>query len=498
MKNIKLSLPAFVNPQLPFLSKVYALLYRLELWIIAFFTLTLFVSGRFYESVSPESSTFFYSIQILFICLVLFFSRYILKRKGHFVDPVGFIPVLLFALLTTFSAVAVIQPNAANTFGTPIVKMLTGLSTILFVFLYYFISFKEKYSPSVPHRLMRYLALSSSVVILSVVFAGIANQTIQDLTFVVRASLFTLPLLLILIVKKPTFAWVELIALAVNVLFLFQQRAIIQNDSQFMAIWIFAIFITSLIALFILIKNRSNPFKTFGNEAKNDLKLIWKDAMDGVTVSWSRMYNLKIKTTKFLLLFVPIVFGGIIIYLIASNQLQPLFKSLTTQYQSIPGLLNNISAQILFFGKGVTSVTTDSSFIISVFKAQGLFGIIGYIILFGYAIFLAIQNVGLYIRKQTPELYIALASLFIIMFTTVTAFITYIPFVYGIIFWITFAISCLLSKYKVNNAESLHYTVEDMTFRNRNITIAINVFFVLFLIICIIGYFNLNSVQSLL
>lgn len=498
MKNIKLSIPAFLNPRLSFLSKVYALVYRLELLMIALLTLTIFASQKFYATNTPEASVFFFNIQMLFICLALFFLRYILKRKEHFVDPVGFIPVLLFALLTTFSAVMVLQPNAANTFGTDSVKMLTGLSTILFVFLYYFIHFKAKYSPSLPGRLMRYIALSSFVVILSIVLAGISTQTIQDLTLAVRACLFVLPILLILVIKKGSFALIELIALAANVLFLFQQRAIIQKDSQFMTIWILAILITSLIALIVLFKNRNNPFRTYGSELKHDFNLIWKDAVEGVTVSWSRMYALKIKGVKFLLLFVPVIFAGIIIYLLSANQLQPILKNVATQYELIPSLVNNISAQIIFFGKGVTSVATDSSFIISIFKAQGLFGIIGYITLFGYALFLAIQNIGLYIRKQTPELYVALASLFIIIFTLVTAVITYVPFVYGILFWIAFAISCLFSKYSITNSQILDYKLEDLSIKNKNITIARNILFLVFLIICIIGYFNLNSVQSLL
>ncbi len=114
----------------------------------------------------------------IFACAVLltvgaFVGLFLYKGRNLFLDPAGFLNVLIFALLIIIPSVATSPGTSANTFGLIGARTISGLAAILFVMAFYFINLFN-----IGSRLKRNLPVVAVVSNISILFGLIINYTL--------------------------------------------------------------------------------------------------------------------------------------------------------------------------------------------------------------------------------------------------------------------------------------------------------------------------------
>src|SRR5690242_14161091 len=113
---ITLGVPTF-DKKLSKAEKFVKVLTYLQQYLILSFIIFLPLSGYIYPNSTFENSVFYYSLYFAIANLMVFLSLLLLTGKRKLTDPVGFMIVLTFALMTTTSAIFVSNPTVSNTFG---------------------------------------------------------------------------------------------------------------------------------------------------------------------------------------------------------------------------------------------------------------------------------------------------------------------------------------------------------------------------------------------
>lgn len=427
--NFRFTLPTFISKSS--LENVLKFLHFFNLILLSFFIFFFIFAGRLGISSSIETDTFKFTIFVLGIIYTIFFFSLVYIRKDRIVDPINFLPILVYALLTTISSVLSTSGGTANTFGILEQRGLSGILILSMIGLYYILNFYIK-DLKLYKRFYSILLVSISLfTILAIIFSNYNDSIVLN-----NINLFILfPLIFSggLLLKKGARTLI-LSLLIISILIIFISVGDINLVLQNFATFLFSLTVVSIVStiyiLFRLIRNRK-------------LK---------------KEFN-----SNYLYLLIPIFLILSLVYL-QINSPQILASKLSS-FRDIQLALNNLinlngvdNIVKTISGFGSTTLKPGISLVANIISTQGLIGLLSNIVLFGSLIFIGIRFLNKFEITSTEFKNVGFYTIFIIFFGVYSLFVY--PQIFAVILlWIF--IGLMTSYMRIHKQKKEDYFTEE-------------------------------------
>lgn len=409
--------------------------------IFYIFGLFLPLSGFIFSEFSIETSSFIYVLISVIALFGLYMFQLGIAANKRIVDPYGLFTVLIFALVTTTTAILVKDSSSSNTFGSVganSVKGFAGLAVITYILVYYYIILFLKNST----QIKRFLNIVSSGFVL-LVFVSILFDSVKIPAVILVAAL---PFFAFTLINSKRIKLITLLSLIIVVV-----NTINTSSDYTLFRYSFSLFIPALFSYIIL-------FSASRITLKNDLLslrlnfsniLSVKDNKIGFSfVSISNVFRtiIKLLVTHSFIIFALFI----VILVIRTNDVLTTFE---TPVRAISSSFKLVSADFLTllsgFGSGGT-VAAKSQFA-SLIEGHGILGLMAYFILFIFGLYSGLKIAFDELQGKTvftTKSIISIFAVFNIVFLTILSFFSYVGYLLMILWLINFGIVCtLLTKH---------------------------------------------------
>ncbi len=465
-RTFKIPFPEISLKREKFLKTVLDLFYTISL-VVVFLLPVFFVLTNIFNTAFESEPQYLinYLIVSMAVLTSLFLGKLVLAGKKIVIDPVGFIPVLLFALGLIFTAVTSVNVGSSSTFGNSSTKLFSGLFVMILVSIFYFVSLYISNSTLLLrfNRLFFALFLFWYILILATGILDYSNITsfLFNLFFVYVISLSS-----VLAVKNVKLSYLYKAVLAIimfSVLFYYLGSTI-----EFLG-YLLAVTLIFNIGLFIIwISLLQSGFLRF---RRNFTELISMGKELFKTRNLTKFLRIKsLYTVTHLLLFLsPFILSTVLVVVIAINNVKiSLFTETFESFKSsILSLGNNTASlenfRIILTGKGIASFSFSLPFFSNVIQIFGLIGTVSYGIIVIYGAKLALTTLKKYGLSSTTKFFV---SSLLIFLTVYFVFATPSLFQF-LIWWISFTILCI---YQNSKARELKLDVVDFYLKLRGKT----------------------------
>jgi hypothetical protein len=389
------------------------------------FLLFLPVSIFFYSSYSYEQSSFNYVLYFLIIISGFYLFELIVNNRKKLIDPHSLLQILIFALLVTTAAVLVTPANKANTFGTldftnqDSFKGYAGISIILYIALYYYtVLFNNKNWK----RQLSIDLLSVGFILMNLVWL-LSAKPVSLLVAVVGSFLLIANLLFLKSDLKIKFIY--LIGILISIF------NILDESTSYYIFFITFISIIPSILISVLYKIKFKfGIKNLFSYLRINLKKI---------KNYRNIIDVKEKLFKSILFVMPII---LIIVLISLSIYKPenwdgfedFGNNLESSWKSINDSFRNI-----MIGLGSAEGLRVSG-IGGILIGQGLMGLIAYVFLGSYSIFINIKSILKVEIQNKSKIHLYLTLLFINLFLIIASLFIYIGFLTMVLWWTIFSL----------------------------------------------------------
>lgn len=455
--------------------------------MIEFFMLLPFAQYFTSASDTTETSAFKYFLIIVFIAGI-FFATAILNNQ--FVDPEGFIYVLVFNLLVTLSSVIATSSKVSNTFGTADFRGLAGITSMVTIGIYYFISYylnsKELFRKAMNILLSGLILFDALLIIKSNETKGLINQNLV-LLFIAMILVFAK---LLKITKYKMIAFIGFALLFVLTIASIDFSADFYKQS-FIIVFAGLLAIIPIYLLFFI----------------NKRKVIKE------RISWVALEVRKIADTKklpdyldndsftkevllFVLLIAPILMIAFLIFAYSkdSTVLNFWFEQLKN-YQTVIATLGG-NVKYLIFGLSNESFQSGASFIQNILAIYGLLSLAAFIIIWGYAIIRG-RTVLVKSFKSQDFKYVA-ALLYIVILVPILSVFIYPGITVLIFWWAAFSLLLVYDKAPEKYDDSKSYRLAEIRLKNPKLKLVL--FYgkiVLSIVLVVLSFFLVGALYSL-
>lgn len=335
-------------------------------------------SNIFNSTVDSDSGVLKALILIVPLCVGVFLATAVLNGKRKFIDPPFFLPILLFALGTTTSSVLVSLPSLSNTFGSPNIRGLAGVTVISMMAIYYLSSI-YLHNRELYRRAFK-LLIAGIITYITLVFVNKYSElmTYENLTLGIGA----LGGIFVLTKSTPHLrSWKFAMAIVVALMYFYAFLNVKATLISLNFILIPAVFAFVILLITLYLSKRSF------------YKVILEDTKRNFSHLKSRRFNFWEffrLLSVWAIILMPVVLILVLIFANAGNAagLSIISDSLKTTTDSLTSISNYASTNfsVLLFGAGADSLRLSSSLVGNVILTQGLLGIISYIFLMTYTI----------------------------------------------------------------------------------------------------------------
>lgn len=419
------------------LESVVSITYVLSLIIVFLtFPVLLFLSKTDWQF----SSSLIIAIAIFLIGILLFnfIIQISLIGKKLLTDPVGFMPVLFFALGIIATAVFTATNGSDATFGTDSTRIFSGLFVMLMLALFYLLNLY------INNRVLlkRFVAFKTGAILILAAFLIFQVFSYDfGIVYMLNAIEFALLALFVLLggiyLSKFRMLKKTLVLLFVfGIIFAIMQKGIVYLEYVVVHLWVFDLALFA--AWLILAKYTFSSFKLQLKSVQVTLQKFVKSKDTTIFIKEQLGKNL----LGILIFLSPFLIGVILCLIMLFNKLnftflQSIIESIWTNLttlgnNSVEG--NNIR-QILT-GKGISSFNSLGSLLYNIISISGLIGLVSYFILIVSGIFFSIKT----IRRSSTTLNVYLLPAFTIIYLSIF-FLVFTPSILTmILWWISFSL----------------------------------------------------------
>ncbi len=340
------------------------LLYRLGAF--AFFSFLFFLPFCFYLATDTkiEASFYMYVLIYMIITAALFLGLILFKKKDIYIDPKGFLNILIFSLLSTISILLVEQSDVANTFGSTALKSLSGLSVIAFLAIFYFSHFFINTKTKLTNAVSLLIA-GSFVLILATL--GTSAENIDG--YIIFDLMVLLPIFLFGLYKNKYMQLLSVLFIFIAILKL--SEFTISDGLLF--VMSFSLLITNFILLAFRYMN-------------GDLVLEFKQTFASLKNFDKEKILNNLALIVHLILFISALIA--VIYFVFTNNFkaESVFETTFDDIKDIWASLSDSGIRSVLFGRGALLLNINFSFFNNLFISQGIVGLIAYLVVISYIV----------------------------------------------------------------------------------------------------------------
>ena len=399
-----------------------------------FLTFLLFipVSMYFFEyipNVSLEASLLVFLTIGLLITSLLYFIEAFIAPKYRIIDPNGSFFVLIFGLLISASSAFLVFTNyesSKNTFGNVSdlsIKGVAGLTVITLMSIYYYVSL-EKFQRN-NNRALTFFSLGLNLFI----FFTVLDPSLKTnfLIFVISIPIF------IAASANSNSSFIKLVNFS-SILICFYNIFTLNVPKNSFILLLATFLITSLIISYLIFSFRLDKVANYLKTYIPTLKIFLNSLIKFKFFSRKNIDNL-IKIVLLPTLFsLPITIVLLSLLIISDTGKLEAFNNVLMSYESA---LKRISESLLTLitGVGASQVSVNYPFVASVLIANGLLGLLGYILVFGFGVY---KGIKLLIKEQSSLKNICIVT--ILLFIPILSLFIYPSLILLVIWWIVFSI----------------------------------------------------------
>lgn len=470
MLKVKLILPFFgvrnlnvikLSKKRPLIDNLFKLNVSVSQIIFLIFLAVLPFSVLFFSNETYETAVFYVFSTLIIVQIGLFISSIFLGGKKMLIDPKGFAVVLVFALLTTTSAISTDPPTVANTFGIDAIRGMAGVLIMMMVALFYLINVNVTDFRFLKKSILSFVAGS---ILLSYYFLLSGKINFSNSIFLMTALVIVFGTSF----YSKRFRYIPVLVSVFLLLFLYLNDIFSIKQQGFAIspiLLVFATVISSSTLFFtLLIKNRN-----FFN------KKLWSIA-ETSNLTMERAF---LKFTDLIVLLIPAILLLLFIYLeVEKVQFEDFISNAVDDFEgawnaiSLDTVDSTVRIRNIVFGIGGDYSFAGRSLLASILTVQGIVGLFAYLLLWVYSIFLSLKVTLLSFRK-TNYYKLILPFSFIIIFVPVLSIFTYSGIILIILFWLSLGI--LTASYSIlKRSNRLFYSekywqVENLKFSSRDL-----------------------------
>lgn len=382
-----------------------------------------------------EASLLTYASPLIIVLTTALSIKVLFLKSKALVDSPGFLGVLIFAFLTTFSSILV-SNSSYSTFGTFDIKAISGLATLFFVFTFIFIIKQAKSIKDIKKMLFT-LITGLLGFFLYGIFFEVNNYE------VVPSIIVALTLLLISY---------RLFPLSITILLVIASKDTV-DEQLWLSIFTAGFASSLLLFLVSILKTPRNILEVFSKNARG------------------KYYSL-------IVFILPIFFlAGILQTLDRYEVLDNPISESYTQLENSFNILDKRGLREVLFGvgsgdesTGVRNIFERNSTSTNVLRSYGIVGLAGYLALFVTAIAIVSKNLLNHINNDKGLRSYAGAFFFITTFITILALFVNVSLLTIWISWIILSLSSVLlslSQAKDDNVQIS--TKNELSFKNKNL-----------------------------
>lgn len=412
------------NRKIQVLGNLFEWLFYVSLPLIIF----LLMLNKAFSNGAELSVLNFLIITISFL-LFLFISKAILFGKKELFDPPFFFSVLIFALLTTLSSVLVSPASPYNTFGRGEVRLITGLSTLLLVIMFYLYRVYLSSNTSFKN-IFKSLFVGFYAYLTLVALFGSSSFLLIELPTVIILSTF----FIIYLFNSGRLKLFKVLTILI-LLAVFFSRLVI-NSTAWLAIGdtIFALFVSTLILDVILfLTNKQKIGNLISVNVKAFDTAIKEKKLVGARVLLRNLFiNLMLLSPLFFLIILAVI------EISGNYSMARVLSDLNDIPQAIKSLVD--SSKTYFFsilaGTGFKDYQFGWPLFGNIIRMQGIIGTLAYIGLSLFAIRKFYQ--ALVLNKFNNKVLISLG--FLIIVVPVLSLVIYPTLFLVALWWLAFAL----------------------------------------------------------
>lgn len=470
MLKVKLVLPLFglrtinipkFSKNTPLIQKLFKLNVITSQVFFVIFLAFLPFSVLFLKEETYETAIFYVFSTLVIVQIGLFISSIFLGGRKRFIDPKGFAVVLVFALLTTTSAISTNPPTVANTFGIESIRGMAGVLVMMLVALFYLVSVNVTDFRFLKKSITAFVLGS---VLLSYYFLLAGEVSFSSTIFILIGLILSTGLF---IYSKRFKVLVALVPLSLF-LFLFLNDIFSIKQSGF-SISVIVLTVASLVATLVILLTVSIKYKNF---FKKKVTLMFNTKK----LDTSKILH---RLSDALVLILPLVLLFLFIYLEVEKVKFEDFIS--NAYDDVKNAWNVVSLDTtdsaeqirnIIFGIGGDYSFAGRSLLSSVLTVQGLVGVFAYLILWSYSIYLGLKNL-INAFRDSNHYKLILPFTFSLILVPVLSLVIYPGIALIILFWLSLGfvsanVAILERGNKIFYAEK-YWSVTNLKFRGKDL-----------------------------
>lgn len=389
----------------------------------------------FGDTTEEGSLSLFYIVGFIFIS-VNFLLLLLARRYEVFIDPSGFIPILVFALLITTASILTPDATEADTFGSVFMKSSGALPVLAFVGMFYITVYLL--------RSIRYLRLLYSTTTIGLVALFVLSLLGIDTTQLVPiALLFSLPFYgLYAFMHRHSF-WFFLALSILTSIF------ILDNEFFSDSAWFIILLVSGLSGLFVISLSMGLKALTITSvleDIKKEWSIVSKTYADD-SIDINVVYGFSHSILKVILLLSPIfaLSGALFLILNDSAVYDQVVTAQRDLFEAQVELFEDSDTIVALAGNGANSFSPGNSFINNIFAVHGLIGLLAYIVLFGTILYLSVTTFASSLKDTKSDGYLfAGFNLFLVVMIICTSFFTYLSVYGSALLWMLLAVSSVM------------------------------------------------------
>lgn len=455
-----INIPKF-SKKAPLAQKLFKLNVVTSQFLFVLFLAFLPFSVLFLKDETYETAIFYVFTTLIIIQTGLFVSSIFLGGRKRFIDPKGFAVVLVFALLTTTSAISTNPPTVANTFGIESIRGMAGVLVMMLVALFYLVSVNVTDFRFLKKSIMAFVFGS---VLLSYYFLLSDEVSFSSTIFILIGLFFSAGLFMYSKRFKALAAFLPLSLF----LFLFLKDIFSVKQSGF-SISVIVLTFASLVATTSVLLTIALKYKSF---FKNKIALLFNTNKLDVSRILYRLSDV-------LILILPLVLLFLFVYLEVEKVKFEDFIS--NAYDDVKNAWNVVSLDTtdsaeqirnIIFGIGGDYSFAGRSLLSSVLTVQGFVGIFAYLILWGYSIYLGLKNL-IKAFGNSNHYKLMLPFTFILILVPLLSLVIYPGIAFIIVFWLSLgfvsANSAILERNNKVFYTEKYWSVSNLKFRGKDL-----------------------------
>ncbi len=379
---ISINIPDINNKT--FLGKLHAFLGYVGTNILFLYLFIFSLSFLFFSSRTYETSAFLAFLVAQLTLITIIVLSLIISGSKSFLDPHGFLAILIFALVITASSLLVDQETSYRTFGNGGVKSLSGIAVMSYVSLYLSINIFARYK----YQVKQVVHLVIASMLLLITYIALKEYSLFGVFFLIAC----LPIALLTLNTASKKLYLLLFILFTSVYIIFTYEPL--DYKVYVPVLVYLLITSLVIALPVFIIDHSLLVKLVKSVQYHTSRIL-----NSKTKNIEEAQNIvQSNLNKIAVLLSPIMILAIIIYMFSKdNNSFMLIENLPDTLSFIFDDLKNSSSNLApLLGRGADNISINGTILENVFITQGIAGLVAYIGLWFYGIS---SSLNLFIRE---------------------------------------------------------------------------------------------------